>query len=73
MPDKKIVSTYWSSAGGKPDLPENYNTVTYELASDSDGTRLTILQDNNATEEDKKHSEGNWGAVLKGLKEMLEK
>jgi uncharacterized protein YndB with AHSA1/START domain len=72
-PGKRLVSTYWSSIGGKQDTPENYNTVTYELVSDEDGTRLTVLQDNNATEEERKHSEGNWAMVLKTLKELLEK
>lgn len=73
-PEKRFVSTYWSSMSGKPDTEENYSTVIYELtAEDDDATTLKITQDNNATEESREHSEKNWASVLKGLKEMLEK
>jgi uncharacterized protein YndB with AHSA1/START domain len=72
-PNKKLVSTYWSSMSGKPDTPENYQTVAYELSPDGDGTKLTITQDNNATEEGKEHSESNWNGVLVKMKELLEK
>jgi uncharacterized protein YndB with AHSA1/START domain len=73
IPEKLLESTYWSGMSGLPDLPENYKNVAYELTSDSDGTRLTVTQDNNVTEEEKNHSEQNWGVVLKSLKELLEK
>ncbi len=73
VPEKLLVSTYWSSIGGKPDTEENYNTVVYELAGNSGYTKLTITQDNNPTEESQKHSEKNWGIVMKTMKELLEK
>ena len=72
-PEKLLVSTYWSDLAGKPDLPENYNTVTYALSPAGDGTKLTITQDNNPSEESAKHSEKNWTMVLEGLKKLLEK
>lgn len=72
-PEKRLISTYWSSMGGKPDVPENYNTVTYELAPEEGGTRLTVTQDNIATEEARDHSAKNWGMVLDSLKNLLEK
>jgi uncharacterized protein YndB with AHSA1/START domain len=50
-PEKLLVSTYWSAFTGMPDEPENYSTVRYELAPEGDGTRITIIQDNNATAE----------------------
>src|SRR5512137_298336 len=28
-PGKLLVSTFWSSLSGKPDIPENYQTVRY--------------------------------------------
>lgn len=68
-----LVSTFWSSLSGVPDLPENYQTVRYELSSENDKTRLTITQDNNATQEAAKHSEQNWNMVLDGLKKLVEK
>ena len=71
-PGKLLVSTYWSALSGKPDIPENYQTVRYELATEGKGTRLTIVQDNNATQEDANHSAQNWSRVLAGMKKLLE-
>lgn len=73
VPEKIFSSTYWSSMSGKEDKPENYATVTYKLSEENNGTRLTLTQDNIETEESKKHSEGNWKAVLGKLKELVEK
>ena len=72
-PGKKLVSTYWSSFAGQPDEPENYQQVTYELESVEGGTKLTITQEGNKTEESAHHSEGNWNKVLKAMKQILEK
>ena len=71
-PGKLLVSTFWSSLSGVPDVPENYKTVRYELAPAGSGTRLTITQDNNASQEEATHSEQNWNMVLDGLKKLLE-
>ena len=71
-PGKLLISTYWSSFTGLPDIPENYNTVRYELSVEGGGTRLTIIQDNNATQEDAEHSEQNWKMVLDDLKKLLD-
>jgi uncharacterized protein YndB with AHSA1/START domain len=71
-PEKLLVSTFWSSLSGIPDRPENYQTVRYELTPEGDGTRLTITQDNNKSEEDANHSAQNWNIVLEGMKALLE-
>ncbi len=64
--------SYWSSFSGRPDVPENYQTVTYSL-SESNGETLFILsQDNCFTDEARKHSEENWKSILSTLKQMLE-
>lgn len=73
VPEKLLVSTYWSSMSGVQDIPENYKKVTYEITAGDNGTVLTITQDNNATQEAKKHSEQNWKIVLEGMKKLLEK
>ncbi len=73
VPEKLFVSTYWSSMSGKEDKPENYNKVSYELSPAEGGTKVTITQDNNPTEDSKTHSEQNWKMVLEGLKKLLEK
>ena len=72
VPNKRLKSTYWSSMGGKPDLPQNYNTVTYELAENDGETTVTITQDNNPTAESAAHSKSNWESVLAVMKKLLE-
>jgi uncharacterized protein YndB with AHSA1/START domain len=71
-PERLLVSTFWSALSGLPDVPENYNTVRYELSPEAGGTRLSIIQDNNTTQEAAEHSEQNWNIVLDGLKKLLE-
>lgn len=71
-PGKRLASTFWSALAGLPDAPENYKTVRYELSPQGDGTRLTITQDNNASQEEASHSEQNWQTVLDGIKKLLE-
>ena len=71
-PEKLLRSTHWSPLSGVPDTPENYHTVTYTLTDKGDRTEVTITQDNNATEEEKEHSERNWNTVLDGMKKLLE-
>ena len=71
--ERLLVSTFWSSLSGLPDTPENYNTVRYELSAEDGETKLTITQDNNATQEEAKHSEQNWNTALDKLKESIEK
>jgi len=71
-PGRLLRSTHWSPLSGVPDTPENYHTVTYTLADQGESTEVTITQDNNATEEEKAHSEKNWRTVLEGMKTLLE-
>ncbi|MDE3059154.1 MAG: SRPBCC domain-containing protein [Bacteroidota bacterium] len=73
VPERLIESTYWSGMSGLADVPENYKKVVYKLTPAEKGTTLTVIQDNNATEEEKNHSEENWKVVLTALKELLEK
>ena len=70
--EKRLVSTHWSPLAGVPDSPENYHTVTYVLSEHNGSTDVTVSQDNNASEEEKVHSEENWKMVLSGLKKLLE-
>lgn len=69
---KRIRYNYWSSFSGKPDVPENYAIITYELEEKKGVTRVTVTQDNIESEEAKKHSESNWGLVMDGMKKMVE-
>jgi uncharacterized protein YndB with AHSA1/START domain len=73
IPEQKLVSTYYSSMSGKPDAPENYSRVSYELAPEVGGVKLTITQENNPTAESAQHSENNWRMVLQSVKQLVEK
>jgi len=52
----------------KLDLPENFHIVTIELSGKVKETIVSLLQDNNATEEAREHSEKNWNMMLWGMK-----
>ena len=68
---KFLKYNYWSSFSGTEDIPANYANITYSLASDKNGTILTITQDHCKTAEARDHSEKNWGMVLDGLVKLL--
>src|SRR5438552_12643700 len=73
-PERLLRYTHWSPMGGSEDKPDNYHTVTYELAGEDGKTTLTLTQDNNPTQEEAdKMANDNWGPVLNGLKESVEK
>ena len=71
-PGKRLVSTFWSALAGLPDKPEHYKKVGYELAPAGEKTKLTITQDNNATQEEASEAEKNWNMVLEGIKKLVE-
>ena len=64
---------YFSSFSGDEDRPENYQTIRYQVKTKGASTVLTITQSNIASLEKKLHSARSWGAILQGLKEMLER
>ncbi|MGA9190872.1 MAG: SRPBCC domain-containing protein [Anaerolineales bacterium] len=72
QPEKRLASTYWSPLSGVPDEPAYYKTVTYELAPEGEGTRVSVTQDNNASPEEAESSSQNWRTVLEGMKAVLE-
>ena len=71
-PGKLLVHTFWSSLAGLPDVPENYKTVRYEVASAGKETKVTIIQDNNENQEEVDHTSQNWKTILEGMKKLLE-
>jgi uncharacterized protein YndB with AHSA1/START domain len=72
QPGRRLQYSHFSPLSGMPDAPENYHTVTIELSPDGARTRLVLTQDNNATEEERGHSQANWEAMLGGMKRYLE-
>jgi uncharacterized protein YndB with AHSA1/START domain len=71
-PGRTLRYSHWSPLSGLPDTPENRHTVTIELAGEGGHTHVSLLQDGNRTEEERAHSEKNWGAMLEGMKKVVE-
>ena len=63
---------YLSSWSNKPDIPENYNTITYTLTEQNGGTLLSINQTNCEDEAQQKHSEENWMMIMTAMKKLIE-
>jgi uncharacterized protein YndB with AHSA1/START domain len=72
-PETTIQYSHFSPLSGLPDKPDNYHTVTIELAANGQQTGVSLAQDNNPTEEARAHSEKNWGMMLTALKQFLER
>lgn len=71
-PNRVLQYSHFSPLSGQPDLPENYHTVTVELSPTERGTSIRLSQDNNASDEEREHSEQNWGMMLGRLKSVVE-
>jgi len=70
--ERRLQFTHFSGLSGLPDVPENYHTVSIELTPQNAGTRVTLTQDHNPSEEARRYSEQNWDTMLASLKEFLE-
>ncbi|MGZ3599042.1 MAG: SRPBCC family protein [Ktedonobacterales bacterium] len=71
-PERLIEYSHFSPLAGQPDTPDNYHTVTVEVSEMGEQTRVSLSQDNNASEEERQHSEAMWGMMLANLKKILE-
>lgn len=71
-PGHLLQYSHFSPQSGQPDRPENYHIVTIELVDAADRTAVTLKQNNNETEEARKHSEQNWNLMLQSLKKVVE-
>ncbi len=72
-PRRLLRYSHYSPLSGLADTPENYHTVTIELSQQGTQTRVSLSQDNNASDEARGQSEKNWKMVLESLKKLLEK
>jgi uncharacterized protein YndB with AHSA1/START domain len=61
-----------SSSRGRRTVRRTITSSRSSLSDADDGTRLVLTQDNNATEEARKHSEQNWSTMLEALKQHVE-
>ena len=72
-PPKSLKYTHYSPASGKPDAPENYQTVSVTLKEKANGTLVELTSDNNASENEKAMTEQIWAYYLQGLKIIMDK
>jgi uncharacterized protein YndB with AHSA1/START domain len=72
-PPSQLVVTHFSPMSGEEDSPENYHRLSFELEPTGGGTRVTLLQGGNASEEAAEHSTANWQMMLDGLKKAAER
>ena len=67
-----LRTTHFSPMSGQPDVPENYHPLDFQLDDVETGTRVTLTQANNPSEEAAQHSSDNWSTALNTLKEVAE-
>jgi uncharacterized protein YndB with AHSA1/START domain len=72
-PGRRLVHTHFSPLGGEDDKPENYHTLTWTLESQDGQTRLTLSQDNNASEAAAEHSKGMWDMLVADVRRISER
>ncbi len=72
-PGKLIRYNTFTPQSGKPDVAENYHTITITLNRIGEQTNVSLEQDNNESEKMTEHSEKNWKMMLEKLKEVVEK
>jgi uncharacterized protein YndB with AHSA1/START domain len=71
-PPKRFVHTHWSPMSGTADAPENHQRVTWSLEPTTDGTELTVDEDNLPSDQAKSISDQSWPQVLENLRALLE-
>ncbi|WP_395404324.1 SRPBCC domain-containing protein [Arthrobacter sp. UC242_113] len=71
-PNELLRISHYSPLSGLPDEPDSYHTVEYGLEPVAEGTRVSITQGNNKSDEEAAESEKLWAMVLGNLKEYLE-
>src|ERR1700737_307570 len=62
-PQKSVKYTHYSPTSGKPDAPENYQTVSVTLKENAKGTTIELRSDNNASEKEKEMTEHTYGPI----------
>lgn len=72
-PGRKLVHTHFSTLGGGEDKPENYHTLAWTLEDQDGATKLTVSQDNNASEDAAEHSRGMWDMLVADVKKIAER
>lgn len=68
----RLSMTHYSPLMGQADEPENYHTVTYDLAPEGQATTVVLTQDGNESEEQAEQFSANWQGMLDALKSTVE-
>jgi uncharacterized protein YndB with AHSA1/START domain len=68
----RLRMTHYSPMSGRPDEPESYHQLDYRLESTDAGTRLTLDQDGNSSQEQADQFAANWQMMLDQVKEYVE-
>jgi uncharacterized protein YndB with AHSA1/START domain len=71
-PPHLLVHTHWSDLSGTPESPEHYQEVTWEVAEQNGGSRVTITEHNLPSDEAKETSDQAWSMVLEKLRVILQ-
>lgn len=69
---RRLSMTHYSPLMGQPDEPDNYHTVTYDLAPQGNGTEVSLTQDGNESAEQAEQFSANWQSMLDALKRAVE-
>jgi uncharacterized protein YndB with AHSA1/START domain len=69
---RRLRMTHYSPLSGEDDVPESYHTLDYRLEASDEGTRLTLDQDGNDSQEQADQFAGNWQMMLDQVKEYVE-
>lgn len=69
---RRLSMTHYSPLMGQPDEPDNYHTVTYDLAPQGNGTEVSLTQDGNKSAEQAEQFSANWQNMLDALKRAVE-
>ena len=71
-PGRRLVCTHFSPLTGKPDVPENYHTLTWTISGDGP-VEFTLSQDNNPDEAAALHSTTMWDSLVRTVKDIAER
>ena len=73
VPQERLRVTHFSPLAGQSDRPENYHELVFRLDRTGPSTHVTFTQDNNASAAEADEAADNWHAMLRGLKELVER
>lgn len=64
--------SHYSPLSGKPDTPDSYHNVLFELVENEGKTQLSVSQDHNQSEREMEYSQKMWEMMMQNLKELIE-